>query len=111
MDLRTLAIGVILPAAIAFSARGIVMAIRASTAAIVASIAALKAVQPDDGITQETVDTAVAERDRLAEEARLSEAAEDQEQVDAINAALDASPVTPNADGTPPAPVEGDDAE
>lgn len=75
------------------------MAIRESTAAIIAKIEALKALPADDGITQETVDAAVAEANAAKDALIAADTAEDQEQVDAINAALDASPVTPN--GTP----------
>ncbi len=76
----------------------IIMAIRTSTQAILDRINALK---PDDGIDQSTVDAAVAAAVAERDAAIAADTAEDQEQVDAINAALDASPVTPNADGTP----------
>lgn len=77
---------------LAINQRSLTMAIRQSTLDIIAKIEALK-LDADDGITQATVDAAVAERDALI----AADAAEDVENADAINAALDASPVTPNA--------------
>lgn len=71
----------------------ITMALRQSTLDIIAKIEALKNQPVDDGITQATVDAAVAERQAIID----ADIAEDAENVDAINAALDASPVTPNA--------------
>ncbi len=70
----------------------IIMALRQSTIDIIAQIEALKA---DD---QAAIDTAVAAATAEKDALIAADAAEDAEQVEAINAALTASPVTPSPD-------------
>ena len=73
------------------------MALRQSTLDIIAGIQALQA---DD---RAKIDAAVQAASAELQAKIDSDAAEDIENADAIKAALDASPLTPNADDLPPA--------